>query len=625
MQAHEQTILLEIPAYRDPELVITMRSSLVKADHPENIHFAICYQSDDLVMLEEVRGFQHCKVLHIPEAEARGSCYARYQCQQMLEDETYVLHLDAHMRFSAHWDTVLIHQLQNCPGEKSLITFYPPDYYPMRNLPVEDPAFDKLVQGRVINAYQFEGSCCLRSIPHYHISENHPIRGAFISAACLFGYAQMDRDVPIDPEMFLVGDECAISLRLFTHGYQVWHPHLCCIRHLYAQEQRPSEVHDLGHADDWMSRERYRIRALYGEIHDERISDGPFGLGRNRSVQEFEAFAGVDYHMSAFSEMAHTGRFDSPSHENCRWYYQHNQDLIRVPSYDWLKRTDDAEILIAIPSYCDTRLLSTIQDLREKAANPERLHFAVCYQGDDPEIQHALSKVPNCRVRHLAKQEAKGVSYALHLLDAMIEDEPYVLFIESHMKAVPDWDRECIRMQQNLGENAVLTQRCPSTERMKARRYEKGYRIDAAAVDSTGQIEYRYTEITENHPVPGVLTHGHMLFGRSEFVRRVPHDPDMFVHNEYLMSSYSMRLWSCGYDVYYPDMQYFYHEEETGSGNVTREYMNDIQRNLRAEHRMLALIGTSDVPDMNLGIYGLGTLRTFQNFEWNLKTNVETV
>jgi len=44
-----EKILVHLPAYREPELIPTIKSALENAKHPERIHFGICrqYNPDD--------------------------------------------------------------------------------------------------------------------------------------------------------------------------------------------------------------------------------------------------------------------------------------------------------------------------------------------------------------------------------------------------------------------------------------------------------------------------------------------------------------------------------------------------------------------------------------------------
>jgi hypothetical protein len=68
MHDHE-TILLHLPAYRDPELVPTIRSALAQAMHPSLVHFGICRQfhpNDGLDNLDAYRADPRFHVMDVP-------------------------------------------------------------------------------------------------------------------------------------------------------------------------------------------------------------------------------------------------------------------------------------------------------------------------------------------------------------------------------------------------------------------------------------------------------------------------------------------------------------------------------------------------------------------------------
>ena len=51
-----QTILLHLPAYREPELIPTIKDALEQAKFPERVHFGICRQfnpKDDFDNVDE--------------------------------------------------------------------------------------------------------------------------------------------------------------------------------------------------------------------------------------------------------------------------------------------------------------------------------------------------------------------------------------------------------------------------------------------------------------------------------------------------------------------------------------------------------------------------------------------
>ena len=60
----------------------------------------------------------NCKLTYLTESQARGSVFARYLCQKMIEDEKYIFQIDSHMRFVKHWDTKLIEELESFLNEK---------------------------------------------------------------------------------------------------------------------------------------------------------------------------------------------------------------------------------------------------------------------------------------------------------------------------------------------------------------------------------------------------------------------------------------------------------------------------------------------------------------------------
>jgi hypothetical protein len=106
-------------------------------------------------------------------------------------------------------------------------------------------------------------------------------------------------DVPHDPLLYFYGEEQAWAIRMYTHGYDLWHPQQPPFYHLYndtAQTIRPTqwkEAQDAERKIRWWQYEALsteRQKALYtGE------SLGIFSLGTKRTLQDFAEFSGVDY------------------------------------------------------------------------------------------------------------------------------------------------------------------------------------------------------------------------------------------------------------------------------------------------------------------------------------------
>ena len=93
MDHKDETICIEIAAYKEFELMNTVHSALLQADYPERIHFAICYQNDDLTDYNELLKIPNCRIKYFKESETKGLCFARYHCQHLIENETYILQI----------------------------------------------------------------------------------------------------------------------------------------------------------------------------------------------------------------------------------------------------------------------------------------------------------------------------------------------------------------------------------------------------------------------------------------------------------------------------------------------------------------------------------------------------
>lgn len=112
----------------------TLRDLLAKAEVPERVRVAVCFQEeadhdqDCFTAWPEEKVQGQIRLMRIPAAEAKGPCWARHRCQSLYEGEEFTLSLDSHMRFIPKWDTVLLTLLAKCPSQKPVLTAYPPGY-----------------------------------------------------------------------------------------------------------------------------------------------------------------------------------------------------------------------------------------------------------------------------------------------------------------------------------------------------------------------------------------------------------------------------------------------------------------------------------------------------------------
>ncbi len=314
--ATEPSIFVQIASYRDPECQWTMKDLFAKAKHPDRIFVGICWQFDP-------KADQHCFVEPNPRpaqvravgfraGDSRGVCWARTQAQGLYRGEDYVLMIDSHMRFIPHWDEVLIDELKRCASSKPLLSVGPPRYTPPDWL--EEDARPAV---QCLHPFDTEGDVrgygrMLDAVP------SSPLRGAFVAAAYVFARGRVIEEVPYDPHMYFNQEEISLAVRLFTHGWDVYHPSRIVVYHYYKHLDDRGNLRPLHWDDhpDWVSLEgrgRERLHHLVGfrksTALEATVALDRFGLGSARSLTEFENWAGLDFSTLTATERARNGTF----------------------------------------------------------------------------------------------------------------------------------------------------------------------------------------------------------------------------------------------------------------------------------------------------------------------------
>jgi hypothetical protein len=123
-----------------------------------------------------------------------------------------------------------------------------------------------------------------------------PIPARFYSGHFGFTLGEFTHDVPHDPDLYFHGEETSISARAFTHGYDLFHPHIPVIWHEYTRDgkKRHWDDHEFSPLDK-ASFKKYR--ALFGIDNESRegMDFIGFDLGKERTLKEFERYIGVDF------------------------------------------------------------------------------------------------------------------------------------------------------------------------------------------------------------------------------------------------------------------------------------------------------------------------------------------
>ena len=289
-----ETIFVQVAAYRDPELVPTVIDLIEQAHQPENLHISIAWQHAPDETIEPLSKYDQIEVIDIPHTQAQGVCWARGLLQSRYKGETYTLSLDSHHRFVPGWDTHckgMIQQLKTKGHSKPLLTAYLPAY-----APDNDPAGRVQVPWKMdFDRFIPEGAVFFipAAIPDF-ARLTDPIPARFVSAHFIFTLGSFCTEVPYDPHYYFHGEEINLTVRAYTHGYDLFHPHQVIAWHEYSRKGRTKQWDD---DPGWVLRNQAshtRNRQLFKMDHEPRtIKFGKYGFGKVRPLAAYEQYSGL--------------------------------------------------------------------------------------------------------------------------------------------------------------------------------------------------------------------------------------------------------------------------------------------------------------------------------------------
>lgn len=306
------TIFVHLPAYREPELVPTIKDALAKATRPENLRFGICRQfneEDGFDNVDEFRGDSRFRIVDIPHTKAKGLPYARYVINELIQDgDDFILQLDSHHRFIEGWDDILLemHQGLEKKGYKPILTGYLPYYNPFN-----DPAERAMEPWQQqFAAFYPHGTIFIRpgGFPDWQ-KLKEPVPSRFISGHFAFARTEWAREVKHDADIYFSGEELNLTIRSFTHGYDLFHPHKLVIWHATMREERSGKLiwdDQSKRGEDWWTQQniaRAKIRQLL-RTEDNGFDLTGYDIGNVRTIRDYEKYAGI--HFKRKSVQKHT-------------------------------------------------------------------------------------------------------------------------------------------------------------------------------------------------------------------------------------------------------------------------------------------------------------------------------
>lgn len=296
-------IYVMIAAYQDEEIIPTLVDLFSKAVMPDEIRVCVCWQGDDMFVpvIKSVRSAQ-IDVLSVPPGDSLGLGWARNLSQSRYNGEEFCMQLDAHHRFKPGWDTWHIDQIRRLQTKgyfKPVLTAYAGNYDFVNGIELcERPSY----LTSALNGFSDQGRPTIPFQPHYipqHVSQ--PVPARFASGHYLFTVGEYAREYIHDPYTTFWGEELAMSVRLYTMGYDLFHPHQLQVFHRYVRYAQP-EAHYVDHhnalqplLDDRQTEWFKRLRFLTGQPGEKTDPGTVFGLGKVRSLIDYELFSEIRF------------------------------------------------------------------------------------------------------------------------------------------------------------------------------------------------------------------------------------------------------------------------------------------------------------------------------------------
>ena len=596
---NKDKILIEIAAYKDPELLNTVNSAIIQADYPERVYFSICYQNDDKSDYKILKQMKNCRIKYLKESEAKGSCYARYLCQQMIDDEKYVYQIDSHMRFVKHWDTKMIEQLLSLNDEKAFISFYPSSCTEeMMTLPLNSSVFDNPTSGGIMRVGNFreddspfvETKCIELSLNNKEAKRN-----PFVAAGNFFSFSEIHKTILHDPLMYFYGDELPMAIRYYTHGWNNY-----CFGESYIYHQYERKNHSLPTVDNSSKIELDRFKQLLN-LDNKNIDLGEFVLGKERTIKDFEEFAGIDFSRRIISIGAETGEYEDKKLKKQISYFRQKE----LQEKKFLDKVENIEVIV-VDLFGEYD--KCIESCLNSSVNKDNISFIVGTIKED-----SLSKI-NCDIKHIKSiiNVDNDCSYSM-VLSKLTKylGNGFCTIIDSSLRFLDGWDTYLCKKIKECGSSSALTTWVWYDENEKEIIDIGPYNNIIKDFDCFYYFlpVLKYNENIDmskrKKPYKTPFISDGFLFCNSKIIKSIKPDPDLdYEEQKYV---YAARLFTNGIDLYYPNTSYVYRIKEENCLNQGKNNYATI----------CGLLGINNIHSKYFKLnykYGLGNKRTL--WQW---------
>jgi [Skp1-protein]-hydroxyproline N-acetylglucosaminyltransferase len=323
------TIFVALSSFRDPELCITIEDLLKKAAYPERIRIGVVEQndpSDDFTChAANARVPQDkVKIITMKWQDAKGPTLARSLCESLWDGEEYYLLCDSHMRFEPGWDVEILEMLYKTKRPKRTVITWYCEGYERHKEKLSGNLRYKIIQRRgwryeQLNHFNGDGIVEFESVTSPLPCPKVPQLVPMFSANFAFSHSDFIKEVPYQPNtpFLFMGEELFMTARAYTNGWDLVGMTHSLAYHLWDRSYRSS--HEVMRDENLRQQSVQWIK----DIMLKRITDGKYGLGHKRTVEDFWNYLGIDLEKKIFT------RPHKPWHAPKGWIVLEDEYLIK--------------------------------------------------------------------------------------------------------------------------------------------------------------------------------------------------------------------------------------------------------------------------------------------------------
>ncbi|NBP57567.1 hypothetical protein EBU71_13725 [bacterium] len=293
-------IFISLAAYRDPDLINTVKSFYDNAEYKDRLFFSlVSHEGSETNFDFSFIPSDQINYNKIDYRLADGACSGRHLANSLLsKNYKYFLHTDSHSRAKENWDLLLIDCYNKCKvkwGENYIFTKYPHGFlinWDENGIGTDKINYENETLNKVVPEWcDVEHLYLLRWRDLEDLEYGDKTYGFCANFA--FGSSESFLKAPYDPYMYFLGEEITLGIRLTLNGVNLVAPPINAIWTNYDRDNGKRNFHWID-SKVWGARDkaaRYRVNDLF---HGKDL--GVYGIqDKMLEFKELQKEMGLDF------------------------------------------------------------------------------------------------------------------------------------------------------------------------------------------------------------------------------------------------------------------------------------------------------------------------------------------